>query len=235
LEVQKDKLLFESAHSKQYSTSDPNQIIIRYKDEIAVPRKKSTVKVKNKGNHDGAIASNLFSYVKGYHIPTHFIKANKAAEILVKPTEPIPIEVMVWNFAEDSLSQRYGFKKRTPLSCAVVEYFLKVQKLKNPMIHFDHACALEIVTLDEMHRIDQYARKANAVLKSFFERRELKLVYFSLEFGRFEDQLLLTGDLGLNTLHLWDISDAGSPQEILGEDASGLDSVYEKLKDRICK
>lgn len=235
MEIRKGKLLLETAGSKMYATGDPKQIIIRYKDEIITTKKKGPVKVKNKGNHDAAITSALYSYVAGYHIPTHFIKLNKPAELLIHPTEPIPIEVVIWNFAEDRLSLRYGIKKGTPLKCAVVEYFLDNKKLKNPMIHFDHACALEIVTLDEMHRIDQYARKTNAVLKSFFERREFKLVYFSIEFGRFEDQLLMTSDLGLNTLHLWDISDAGSPREVLKEDASGLDSAYEKLKERICK
>ncbi len=222
-------------YTKQYSTTDPGQIIVRYKDELVRTKKKGPLKIKSKGTHDWAIASALFSYLEGYHIPTHFIKSNKATEILIKPSEPIPIEMVIWNFAVDSLSQRYGLKTETPLSCAVVEYFLKAGKLKNPMIHFDHACALEIVTLEEMKGIDQFARKANAVLKSFFERRELKLYYFTLEFGRCDDQILLAGDLSPNTLHLWDTRNTGFPQEILGEDASEYDSEYQQLKDRICK
>jgi phosphoribosylaminoimidazole-succinocarboxamide synthase len=235
LELRKGKLLSETDETKTYSTAEPGQIIVRYKDEIKDLSKKNPIKVKGKGQHAGAIADTLYSYVEGYHIPTHYIRVNKPAEIVIKETDPIPIEITIWNFAVNSLSKRYGFKRNMPLPCTIVEYFLKVKKSKNPMISFDHACALEIVTQDEMHRIDQLARKTNAVLKSFVERREFKLIYFSVEFGRYEDRILLTGDLGLSTLHLWDISDAGSPQDILHETGPALDSAYGMIKDRICK
>ena len=232
LEVRKGKLICEKGHTKWYTTSDPQQIIIRFKDEIQAKRGNSPVKVRNKALHDGDIASVLFSYLESYHIPTHFIDLNKGGEILVKNSDPIPIEVWVWNIAHNGLSKRVGLKKGTPLNCSIVEYYLNDEEKKHPMVNFDHICALDLSTAEELQRIDQLSRKANTVLKSFFNRRALELILLVLEFSRIDDQIVLAGEISPNRFTVWDVGDPSvRPEGISQEDAG----AYERLKERICK
>jgi len=70
------------------------------------------------------------------------------------------------------------------------------------MINPSHAIALLLVTLEEIQTIERLTSKINAVLKSFFQRRNFRLVDLALEFGRSKDKLVLGDEISLNTFRL---------------------------------
>jgi phosphoribosylaminoimidazole-succinocarboxamide synthase len=235
LEIRKGKLLHEGKTKKLYPTNDSELLIIHFKDVLAPSPGKKKTTVKGKGAINNAISSLIFQFLESYHIPTHFVKVLKPEEMLVKRMEIMPIMGIVWNFATKSLYKRFGVTKGLPLTCPIVELFVKNEKLKNPMITIDHACAFGYGTLEEMQDIDRMIRKTNAVLKSFFERRELELVDLKLEFGRADGKIFLADEVSLDTCHFYDIqSEEAGSRILLPDEAENMVKIYESLKDRIC-
>jgi len=235
LEIRKGKLLHEGKTKRLYPTNDPELFILHFKDVLALSQVKKKTTVKGKGTINNAISSLIFQFLESYHIPTHFVKVLKPEEMLVKRMEIMPITGIVWNFATKSLNRRFGAAKGLPLTYPIVELYAKNEKLKNPMITIDHACAFGYGTLEEMQDIDRMIRKTNAVLKSFFERRELELVDLKLEFGRADATIFLADEISMDTCHLYDIQNEEARSRILlPDEAEDMTKIYELLKDRIC-
>jgi phosphoribosylaminoimidazole-succinocarboxamide synthase len=204
LDYRKGKILNDGISEKVYSTNDPDHNIVLFKDEIRTAgRKKKTV--KNLGQHVAAMTKKLCKFLESYQVHTSFVKTLKPNEILIKNLEMIPVKLIVWNFASGSLSKRYKRKNGECLNCPVIEYYLKDKNSKEVMINTDHICAFDFANLEEIETIDRVSRKTNAVLKSYFNRRNLELAYFTLEFGRHCDQIFIGNAFSpLNSL-LYDV------------------------------
>lgn len=230
MEIKKGKLLYDGREKKLYFTDRPDHLILHFKDGYSVGNESKTV--RNKGTHCNAIAETLFKFLESYHVRTHYAGRVKPNEMLIRACGVIPIDVQVWNFAVKDLARRYRRKNNTPLDYTVVEYYLK-DEAKHPMINIDHACAFGYATPDEMEILDRTVRKANAVLKSYFDRRDLKLAQFHMEFGRFEEELLMVDALTPDNFTLLDSSsdDKSISDPLESED---LEAAFEDLKRRLC-
>jgi len=88
--------------------------------------------------------------------------------------------------------------------------YFKDEKQRQPMINEYHAYALGICERKEMTSLIRIATKVNAVLKSFFDRKKMKLINFQLQFSRLNNQILLADELSLDTINLWKIEENGS-------------------------
>ena len=235
MDIRKGKLQYEGSTKKVYPTNDPDHLIMHFKNDVASSRGGTKSTIKNKGTINNTISSSLFQFLESYHIPTHFVKVFKSDEMLVKNLEIIPFEVRMWNFATASLSRCFGFPKGDVLACPILEFYMKNDKLKNPMITIDHACAFGYANRQEMKDIDKTVRKINAILKSYFKRRELVLVDFRLEFGRFGDQILVGDEISLDNCRFFHIRDGEiQNKELIPQDSVNMDAIYEQLKDQIC-
>ena len=208
MEYRKGKILSEGVSEKIYSTNDPEHNIILLKNEIVIDGNK-TKTIKNFGQHVTAITKKLFKFLEGYNVQTHFMKVLKPNEVLVKNLEMISVKVVLWNCASGSLVKRYKLNEGKELYCPILEFYLNEEKSKEVMINADHACAFGLAKPEELQMIDQISRKVNAVLKDYFERRNLKLVYFSLNFGRYQDELLVSNMFSPQTCLLWDVQADG--------------------------
>lgn len=234
MEVRKGKLLNEGQTKKIYQTSDDEHVILHFKNEVAPQAKGLPDKIKSKGAINAAISTMTFQFLESYHIPTHYVEDVKADEILTKKLEMIPVIVRVWNFATAELSKRFGAEKGNPLTCPIVEIVLKNENLKYPVINADHACTLGIATVEDMQTIDRYVRKINAVLKSFFDRRELRLVELNLEFGKYDGQIFLGDEISLDTCRFFNVVDQEvKSQALYPYEVKDVTAAYEELRDKI--
>lgn len=233
--LKKKKKIFEGSSKKLYSTDEPEHIIQEFTDTAMISSEsKSTV--KGKGAVNNQICGHLFEYLEGFHIPTHFVKSTSNKEMLVKKLEMIPIEISVHNIATDVFSERFNLENGEDLELPIVEMFLKKPSLNNPMINNGHVVAFGLASADEISLIERYSSKINAVLKSFFTRRGLRLVEFKLEFGRHKEKIVLGDEISPDTCRLWD----SESQEKLGIDKiktghTAPEKVYEEIFNRIFK
>jgi phosphoribosylaminoimidazole-succinocarboxamide synthase len=91
-----------------------------------------------------------------------------------------------------------------------------------------------LATPEELKLINRMASKVNVVLKSFFERRNLKLVDFTLEFGRQSGKILLGDEISPDTCRLWDTkTNKKFDVERSQQDLDGVRGMYEEIRDRV--
>lgn len=228
------ELIKEGKNKKIWATDDEELVVQEFKDETIILDSNKKIKVKDKGAINNAISAHLFQYLENYYVPNHFVKVYKDKQMVCKKLDMIPVEIVVRNIAAGSFCDRYKLKVGDELATPVIEMFLKDEKLNNPMINEYHAYAFELATTDQMRTIIRSATKINAVLKSFFERRNLKLVDFKLEFGRFKNQILLGDELSLDTIRVWDVDKNGELNSKTFDLLSGnAEKIYTELKKRI--
>ncbi len=234
MESKKEKRLLQGRSKKVYETGNPERLIFVFHDEVKPFEAKQPVKLKNRKKCASEMSAALFKYVASYHIATHFLGSKEPDEMTVQRLEMIPAEFMIWNVASGSLCKRYGIEEGMELRYPVLEGYLKHEGLKYPLLAMDHLHAFGYATPDETATIDRLIRKINAVLKSYFERRRLKLIHVRLEFGRKGDQIVLADEITPETCLLWDADQSDSPArakfKLTGDDS---DAVYVQLCKRI--
>jgi phosphoribosylaminoimidazole-succinocarboxamide synthase len=232
--VKVTELLKEGTNKKVWATDDSEMVVMEFKDESLVLDSTKKVKAKDKGAINNAVSAHLFQYLENYYVPNHFVKVQSDKQMVCKKLEMLPFEVIVRNLAAGSFCKRYKLQEGKELATPVIEIFLKDEKLGNPMINEYHAFAFELASTDEMRTIIRTSTKINAILKSFFERRSLKLVDFKLEFGRHKEQILLGDELSLDSFRLWDVDTEGNVHpkkfDLTG---SNPEAVYAELRSRI--
>ncbi|NIV71398.1 MAG: phosphoribosylaminoimidazolesuccinocarboxamide synthase [Calditrichae bacterium] len=223
------ELLSEGATKKIYATHQNDQVVVEFyeKSSGSGSKKKDITEEKNKINND--VSTLLFEYLESYNVPTHFSQKLDEKSFLAKRLDMIPIIITVYNVASKELSERLGIEDGKLLEFPVVELYYKDEKRKLPMINEYHAYALGLCDRKEMTSLMRIATKVNAVLKSFFARKKLQLISFNLEFGRYQNQVLLADDVSVDSLSLWEISDDGEFQKL---DDKKIDT-YRKINSLI--
>lgn len=232
--MKKKKKLHDGKTKKLYSLEESDQLIQEFKDDAIGFEASSSELIKGKGIINKDISCFLFHYLEGFHIPTHYVKDLGGREMLVRRLEMIPLEIAIRNIVAGSLTQRFGLEAGKELSYPIIEFYLKNEQRNNPMINPSHAIALQLATPDEIRVIERLTSKINAVLKSFFQRRNFRLVDLALEFGRAKDKLVLGDEISLNTFRL---SEAKPGADISGTEFQLLqpsnEMELEEIKKRI--
>jgi len=144
--------------------------------------------------------------------------------------------MQIWNVSTSALAKRIGISEGTTLETPVIEFYLKDEKLKNPMINDYHAYALGLCDRNDMSAIIRIGTKVNAVLRSFFQRKNLALVHFTLEFGKGANQVMLGDEITPDNLNVWQTAEDGKyDKKVYSISAESAKKVYPALKDIILK
>ncbi len=232
--LEKKDLLYEGKAKILYLTEDPNQLIQVFKDILTAFNGTKHGKFDGKGAICNSISTYLFEYLEHYHVPTHFVRTLNENEMLVHRLEMIPIEIVIRNIATATLAKTYNLEEGKLLKYPIIEYFLKDDRLGDPMINEHHAYAMGYATPEEMKTISRVASKVNAILKSFFDRRGMTLVDFKLEFGKYERSLLIGDEITPDTCRIWDKrTNKKMDKDRFRYDMGGVDKVYQELLERI--
>jgi phosphoribosylaminoimidazole-succinocarboxamide synthase len=174
------------------------------------------------------ISSYLFEYLKGFHLPTHFLGSHSPTGILVKSTQPVPFQVAVVNTPPDTWKKRFGPMNGKRLEFPVLEYYLLDGGSAGTWINEYHAYAFDLATPDEMKQVSRLATKTNAVLRSLCERRGLSLRSIMISMGKAGDQILLTGELSPVTCKFADNRPRGGVADF-GDGYTGPEEPVEVL------
>ena len=234
--MEKRDLLFEGSSKRLYSTDRENLAVLEYTDDFIIQPNGSRTIVPGKGEVNLGIATFLFQYLENYHVPTHFVERIGKNEMLVRRLKMIPIEVVVYNAISSRLAQRFKLEDGHQIDFPIIEYFLKSPRLGNPMINETHALALGYAKPDDMRAMGRMASKANAILKSLFERRGLQLVEFKLEFGMSGDNIYIGDEISPDTSRYFDRKrNRRLEREKYIQDLATVEKVYRELFERLTR
>ena len=232
--MKKKKKIYEGKVKKLYSVEEPELLIMEFKDSVSALDGEKQGLIKGKGLINKDISALLFEYLEGFHIQTHFIKSLGARDMLIKELAMIPIEVVMRNIAAGSLCTRYNLEEGKELKYPIIEFYLKDDERRDPMINQTHIISFDLASIEEVKMIERLTSKINAILKSFFMRRGLKLVDFKLEYGRYKNKVVLGDEISPDTCRLWDVKTGDKlDKDRFRFDLGNPEIAYEEVKKRV--
>jgi len=233
--VRKRKKLYEGKAKIMYETEDPNYLIQEFKDDASAFDGKKKGRIANKGYVNNQVSGHLFRYLSSYYVPTHFVDFHSDTAMVVHRLDMIPVEVVVRNIAAGSLLKKTNLKEGEPLPSPLVEFYLKDDEKGDPQISEEEIFQQELCTKEDLEYIKRLALKINAILKSFFERRNIKLVDFKLEFGKDKNgKILLADEISPDTCRFWDVQTGEKlDKDRFRFDLGGVEDAYEEIRRRV--
>lgn len=232
--MKKLQMLYEGKAKKVYKTEDENLYIVDYKDDATAFNGLKKGSIAGKGVINNKMTNIVFQYLAENGVENHFVKELSDRETLVKKVQIVPLEVIVRNIAAGSFSKKFGIEEGTPLKNAVLEFSYKNDDLGDPMINDMQITAIGIATEQELKTISESALKINELMKKFFIERDIILVDFKIEFGKYGDKIILADEVSPDTCRLWD---ANTKQKLdkdrFRRDLGGVEEAYEEVWKRI--
>ncbi|MFK4786147.1 phosphoribosylaminoimidazolesuccinocarboxamide synthase [Fusobacterium sp. MFO224] len=234
--MQKLDMVYEGKAKKVFKTDIENQFIVDYKDDATAFNGLKKGKILNKGIVNNKMTNIIFKYLADNGIENHLVKELSDRETLVKKVEIIPLEVIIRNVAAGSFSKKFGIKEGTPLLNPIVEFSYKNDELGDPMINNMQILAIGIAKKDELDFISEQALKINELMKDFYSKRNINLIDFKIEFGHFEDRIILADEMSPDTCRLWDSeTNEKLDKDRFRRDLGNVVEAYEEIFKRISK
>jgi phosphoribosylaminoimidazole-succinocarboxamide synthase len=233
--MKKREMLYEGKAKKIYLTEDPNLVIQEFKDDATAfdGIKKGTI--QRKGTINNNVSSHLFRFLEDNGVRTHFIEKLSENTMLVKKLDIILVEVIVRNKVAGSLLKRTGLEEGTSLPFPIVEEYYKKDELHDPMINSYHIKALDLANKEEEKIMMESGLRVNELLVGFFRERGIELVDMKLEFGRFQDEILLGDEISSDTCRLWDMATTKKlDKDRFRFDMGDVEDSYEFVFRKVC-
>jgi phosphoribosylaminoimidazole-succinocarboxamide synthase len=231
--------LYEGKAKILYTTDNPEILLSVYKDDATAFNAQKKGTIAGKGEINCTVSSALFKFLETAGIATHYIDTPTSNQMRVKAVKIIPLEVVVRNIAAGSLCKQTGLAEGTILSVPLVEYYLKDDNLGDPLLTRDRLFLLALVTPEQLSTIQEIALKINRHLQEFFNRCQITLVDFKLEFG-FDSQqnIILADEISPDTCRLWDRTKTDPQDRIMDKDRfrkdlGRVESAYSEVQKRI--
>jgi len=233
--------LYEGKAKILYTTEDPEILLADFKDDATAFNAQKRGSIENKGMINCSISSQLFQQLAKQGIKTHFIDSPAPHLMRVKAVKIIPVEVVVRNIAAGSLCKETGLIPGTVLSKPLVEFYYKNDDLGDPLLTRDRLLLLELATPEQVDQITHLALEINKFLREFWEKCQITLVDFKLEFGvDHQQQLLLADEISPDTCRLWDMEQTDPENRIMDKDRfrrdlGNIENAYQQVLQRVLK
>ena len=233
--MEKTTQLYEGKAKKVYATSDPDLVIVSYKDDATAldGLKKGTI--TGKGVINNRMSNYLCRLLEKHGVPTHYVEELNDRETVVKKVSIVPLEVIIRNISAGSFAKRYGVEEGIVFAEPTIEFSYKNDDLHDPLINSYHALALGLATKKEIEEIKAMAFKVNDILKEYFLSLNVKLVDFKLEFGRLKDgTIVLADEISPDTCRFWDAdTNEKLDKDRFRRDMGGVEDAYNEMMKRV--
>ncbi|MDE6399056.1 MAG: phosphoribosylaminoimidazolesuccinocarboxamide synthase [Clostridiales bacterium] len=232
--MEKKEQLYEGKAKKVFATSDPDVVLVSYKDDATAFNGLKKGTIMGKGVVNNRMSNHMFRLLEKAGVPTHYVEELSDRETLVKKVQIVPLEVIIRNIAAGSMSKRLGIPEGTALKCPVIEFSYKNDDLGDPMINDYHAMGMGIATREQIDTITDLAFKVNAFMIDYFKKLNIDLVDFKLEFGMFHDKIILADEISPDTCRFWD-SDTKEKldKDRFRRDMGGVEEAYAEMMRRL--
>ncbi|APT75333.1 MULTISPECIES: phosphoribosylaminoimidazolesuccinocarboxamide synthase [Marinitoga] len=231
--MEKFEMLYEGKAKKIFKYND-EEVIIYFKDDVTAFNGIKKDSISGKGKINKKITTFFFELVEKEGIPTQFVKDLDENSFIAKKVEIIPLEVIVRNYTAGSFCKRYGVEKGIKLENPIVEFSLKDDSLGDPMICENVILSLNLVEKDVLEKLKEYALKINEILSKFLTEKNIILVDYKLEFGKYNDKILLADEISPDTCRFWDKDTMDSlDKDVYREEKGDLIDKYTEFLRRI--
>ncbi len=232
------RLVYEGKAKILYEGPEPGTLIQYFKDDATAFNAQKKEVVDGKGVLNNRISEHVMTALTAIGVPNHFIRRINMREQLIRACEIIPIEVVVRNVAAGSLSQRLGIEEGTPLPRPIIEFYLKDDKLGDPLVTEEHVIAFNWASQQDIDDIIALALRVNDFLSGLFAGIGIKLVDFKIETGRIWDndyqRIILADEISPDSCRLWDIKTGEKlDKDVFRRDLGNLTDAYSEVARRL--
>ncbi len=200
------KMIYEGKAKKVFQCSDDSEkVFLEFKDSLTAFNAQKKGSFDDKGPINRDIAVLIFKYLEKNGIRSHFLESIGERGMLVQQVTIIPFEVVVRNWLAGSTAKKLGIAEGKILKKPLVEFYLKNDDLADPFVSDDQMLMMELIKPEEIVILKELALKINGHLVSLFERMNLTLVDFKIEFGKNKkNEIILADEITPDCCRLWD-------------------------------
>ncbi len=232
--MQKQNLLYTGKAKSVYETDNSDYLILHFRNDASAFNGEKIAQLDRKGKVNNRFNTFIMQKLQEAGVETHFERQLSDDEVLVKRLKMIPVECVVRNYAAGGLVKRLGLTEGQPLVPPTYELFYKDDKLGDPMLSESTAIALGYASADELTQMHALTHKVNEVLSQIFDKADLMLVDFKLEFGLFHGRVVLGDEFSPDGCRLWDKQtkkklDKDRFRQGLGDVVEGYEEVARRI------
>lgn len=191
------KLIYKGKTKDVYELEEGNYLF-KFKDDVTGedgvfdPGANEVVfSIEGSGRAALRLTKYFFERLNSLNIPTHYIEAdleNNTMKVLPAKIFGKGVEVILRYRAVGSFIRRYGLyvEEGAPLD-GYIEFTLKDDERKDPLITEDGLVMLNIMTREEVERVKRLTKEISQIVREELKKRDIELYDIKLEFGRIGD------------------------------------------------
>lgn len=229
------ELLYEGKSKQIFKTDNPDNVVVRFKDDITAFYGIKRANILNKGRLTCDISSMVLGYLNDNGINTHFIERVDDDGQLCRVVEHVPVEVIVRNVVAGSMAKRLGMEEGIVPENTIFDLCLRRSDLGDPLINDHHAVALGLLSYEELSELYEMSAKINRLVTELYSKAGITVVDFKIEFGRAADgSLVLADELSPDTCRLWDkATGERMDKDRFRRDLGSVGETYEEVAKRL--
>lgn len=226
-------LMYEGKSKKIFNSDKNDEVIILFKDEITAFNGEKKDFIKDKGRVNLMFTRYFFEMLSKEGIKTHILDYVDKTKLRAQKLQIIPIEVVIRNYAAGSICKRLGLPKGLKFHPPLCEYYLKDDKLNDPMIYKSQIKYIYDITDEELDIIEKTALKTNSIMSFYLEQKNIILVDYKLEFGKNNKGEIILGDeISPDNCRFWKKGTINSlDKDVYREQKGDLISSYAELAE----
>ena len=229
------KQIYEGKAKILYETSNPDELLVYYKDDATAGNGAKKGTIVDKGIMNNKMTAFFFDLLAKHGIKHHYISMPSDREMIVQKLQIVPLEVIVRNVAAGSLAKRLGLEEGVPMKHTVLEFCYKNDELGDPMLNRYHILAMDIATESELDEIARISFEVNDILTKFLKDRGVDLIDFKLEFGRnSKGEIILADEISPDNCRFWDSKTKEKlDKDRFRRDLGGVEDAYKEMLHRL--
>ena len=232
------KKVYEGKAKILYEGPEPGTLVQYFKDDATAFNAQKKDVIEGKGVLNNRLSEFFMTGLAQVGVPTHFIRRLNMREQLIRSVEIIPLEVVVRNVAAGTMSKRLGIAEGEPLPRPIVEFYLKDDKLGDPLVSEEHILAFGWAQQQDLDDMVSLALRVNDFLSGCMMAVGIKLVDFKIEIGRiWQDdymRLILADEISPDSCRLWDVETGKKlDKDVFREDLGSLSEAYTEVARRL--
>lgn len=229
------ELLYEGKSKQIFKTDNPDNVVVRFKDDTTAFYGIKRANILNKGRLTCDISSMVLGYLNDNGINTHFIERVDDDGQLCRVVEHVPVEVIVRNVVAGSMAKRLGIEEGIVPENTIFDLCLRRSDLGDPLINDHHVVALGLLSYEELSELYEMSAKINSLVTELYSKAGITVVDFKIEFGRAADgSLVLADELSPDTCRLWDkATGERMDKDRFRRDLGSVGETYEEVAKRL--
>jgi len=186
----KKNIVYEETGKIIYYEEEDDCFLIDYTDEVEI-NSKEKVKIKNIGIKHTIASSFFLDYLNAYNISTGYKKVVDNS-ILMNKHYRFPFYINILNILDKRSAKIFNKQEGQILQIPLLSFHFG--NLADNLISENHLISLEQCLLEDIKIMKRLCSKVNAVMKSYFERRNTFLAEFNCCFGKEDERIFVVDD-----------------------------------------